>query len=96
MKPVILSADGPFSLYLVPDAVADALNAYCMRFTRVLEKDYDMRYCHGLSGIQYNETDFICWLDDTVCEKGQTCVFVETCDGREIPKAWARYPLFAF
>ena len=54
----------------MPNAVADALNAYCMRFTRVLEKDYDMRYCHGLSGIQYNETDFICWLDDTVCEKG--------------------------
>ena len=96
MKHVVLSADGPFSLSLVPDAVADALNAYCMRFTWVLEKDYEGRYCLRRGGIQYCEADFIRWLNDTICEKGQTCVFVETCNGMEIPKAWARYPGFAF
>ena len=96
MKHVVLSAGGPFSLYLVPDAVADALNAYCMRFTRVLEKDYVGCYCLRRGRIQYCEADFIRWLNDAICEKGQSCVFVETCHGREIPKAWARYPSFAF
>lgn len=41
-----------------------------MRFMRMLEKDYEGRYCLRRSGIQYCEADFIHWLNDTVCEKG--------------------------
>ena len=37
-----------------------------MRFMRMLEKDYEGRYCLRRSGIQYCEADFIRWLNDTM------------------------------
>ena len=33
MKQVLLSADGEISVYYVPDAVADALETYCLEFS---------------------------------------------------------------
>lgn len=35
MKEIILSADGDSIVYLVPDAVADNLEKYCLEFCEV-------------------------------------------------------------
>ena len=64
MKEVILSADGPCSIYLVPAEVADHLRAYCMEFCNDWlphSADAEKYRMHG--GLSYDETAFIDYLN---------------------------------
>ena len=75
MKHIYLSADREVGIYLVPDAVADDLAAYCLRFLNWIHtseearKKYTVIY-KGHEVLQYpDKAAFIDWLN--------TCVFPE-------------------
>ena len=63
MKEIILSADGPSSVYLVPDDVATDLKKYCCEFCCkwIYQSPQKERFKrHG--GVCFDETDFIDYL----------------------------------
>lgn len=60
MKEVILSADGDRIVYLVPDAVAENLDEYCLEFcSDWLRKSPDAERYRVGAGVSYTEADFI-------------------------------------
>lgn len=61
---MILSADGPLTVYSVPDAVAENLEEYCNTFCNEwLQKDPNAeKYRHG-NCVCYTERDFIEYLN---------------------------------
>ena len=60
MKDVILSADGDRVVYLVPDAVADNLDEYCLEFcSDWLRNSPDAERYRVGAGVCYTESDSI-------------------------------------
>ena len=103
MKKVLLSADGEISLFSVPDEVAGDLEKYCMEFCcDWLHKSPDAakyRVKMGdVTGVCYNEKDFIDYLNQHVCEEQSvllttlTGVYV----GDELPEEYIGLPFFNF
>jgi hypothetical protein len=100
MKEVILSADGDSSVYLVPDAVANKLNKYCIDFcdkwlrTSPNAKKYRVKgvYC-------FDEKDFIDYLNEYVFPEEKS-VFVKNLGwtelGKKLPKMYKNHPYFNF
>ncbi|MBR5379170.1 MAG: hypothetical protein IK140_01400 [Clostridia bacterium] len=77
MKKVILSADGPLGLYLVPDIVADSLHEYCLAFCDWLNDSPDAaKYRHFSKDIgtyiAYSQEDFIDYLNKYVFPMDQS------------------------
>ena len=103
MKHVILSADGPSSVYAVPDMVADNLDAYCMEFDQNWLKNAPeaakYRVMRG-GGVVYcfNETAFIEYL--SLLFPSQKPVLVEnlgwTDFEKELPEKYKHFPYFNF
>ena len=103
MKHVILSADGPSSVYAVPDRVADNLDAYCMEFDQNWLKNAPeaakYRVMRG-GGIVYcyNETACIEYL--SLLFPSQKPVLVEnlgwTDFEKELPEKYKHFPYFNF
>ena len=103
MKHVILSADGPSSVYAVPDLVADNLDAYCMEFDQNWLKNAPeaakYRVMRG-GGVVYcfNETAFIEYL--SLLFPSQKPVLVEnlgwTDFEKELPEKYKNFPYFNF
>lgn len=103
MKHVILSADGPSSVYAVPDLVADNLDAYCMEFCTDWLKNAPeaakYRVMRG-GGVVYcfNETAFIEYL--SLLFPSQKPVLVEnlgwTDFEKELPEKYKHFPYFNF
>lgn len=68
MEEVILSADGDSVLYLVPAAVAENLEEYCLKFcSDWLRNSPDAERYRAGKAVCYTEADFIDYLN--------TCVF---------------------
>ena len=63
MKEIILSADGPYYMYLVPDEVAENLEDYCIEFNIWLRKSPDAEKYRAKGGVRYCEQDFIDYLN---------------------------------
>lgn len=60
MKEEILSADGDRVVYLVPDAVAENLDEYCLEFcSDWLRNSPDAEGYRVGAGVSYTEADFI-------------------------------------
>ena len=64
MKYILLSADGPISLYEVPDKIAKDLTKHCIDFLKWVE--------HSPKAKQMNkgyfpEKEFIKYLNDVIC-----------------------------
>ena len=71
MRKVILSADGPLGLYLVPDIVADSLQEYCLAFCDWLNDSPDASKYRRFSKdigtyLAYSQEDFIDYLNKYV------------------------------
>lgn len=71
MKPIALSHDGPVTIYIVPDIVADHLHDYCMEFrSNWLENSPDAAKYYaeidGSFGLCYDESAFIEYLNEYV------------------------------
>ena len=69
MKPVILSADGPLTVYMVPDEVADNLLDYCKEFCNKWLPNspdaakYRLPSSDGRFVLCYSDADFIEYLN---------------------------------
>ena len=78
MKNVLLSADGPLSVYSVPDDVADSLWEYCLEFIDWLHHSPDAEaYVRDTSTgpiICFDESDFIDYLNQYVFQEQSTLV----------------------
>ena len=103
MKQVLLSADGPISVFSVPDQVADNLEQYCNEFCcNWLPKSPDAAKYRVSSGDQvvmcYNEKDFIEYLNQYVCDQQSTLVETIRLNGweDELPEAYRDLPYFYF
>ena len=104
MKPIRLSADGPITVYIVPDVVADHLHEYCLEFCDDwLQNSPDAaKYrveMDGSFGLCYDESAFIEYLNDHVFPeqpsypaKGINPVQSNS----ELPKAYRSVPYFNF
>ena len=103
MKPVILSADNPCKIYMVPDAAAENLDEYCLKFCmdwlkhapeavkyRVIHSGY-VAYC-------YNETAFIEYLN-LIFPKEPSFLVMELgfeYDKEKLPEKYKSCPEFNF
>ena len=103
MKHVILSADGPRSVWAVPDVVADNLDAYCMKFCTDWLKNAPeaekYRVMRGGSVVYFfNEKAFIEYLD--LLFPDEKPVFVRELgflyDREELPDEYKRCPDYNF
>ena len=100
MKNVILSADGDYMLYAVPDIVADDLGRYCMEFctewlfTSPRAERYRRSLPGGIVGVCYNEEDFIAYLNQWVFPQEQSVLIKSL--GAHIAKEYADFPAFYF
>ena len=103
MKQVLLSADGEISVFSVPDEVADHLDRYCRDFCDGwLRKSPDARKYYrkenGWSGLVYDETDFIDYLNQYVFREKSS--LIQTLHGvygeKDLPAEYADLPYFNF
>lgn len=100
MKNVVLSADGDSVVYVVPDAVADHLEEYCLKFCcEWLWHSPDAEKYRTSRGVCYNEEDFIHYLNTYEFPKEKS-EFVEnlrwTDFGRVMPAKYASTPYYNF
>jgi len=103
MKRVLLSADSEISVFMVPDKVADNLEQYCLEFScNWLHKSPDAEKYRvktgGVTGVCFNEKDFIDYLNQYVCEE-QSALIATLTDvyvGTELPEKYFGLPYFNF
>lgn len=104
MKPVRLSADGPITVYMVPDIVADHLHEYCMEFwSDWLQNSPDASKYYieidGSFGLCYDESAFIEYLNDYVFPEQPSYPVkgIEPArNNSELPKEYQSVPRFNF
>ena len=100
LKNIVISADGDRMVYSVPDIVADNLRDFCLEFcgewlpTSPHAKRYRIR-----SGLCYNESDFIEYLNKWVFPDKQS-IFIENLGwidfGAPLPERYKDCPQFNF
>ena len=102
MKKVILSADGPMAVYLVPDQVAENLEEYCGEFRHWMWKNPNgrklLKQCYdGIWIACFDERDFIRYLNDWVFPE-QPSRLVEQLGSclEEPPEEYRDYPQVNF
>ena len=104
MKRVLLSADSEISVFSVPDEVADDLERYCSEFCcNWLHKSPDAakyRVKMGtVTGVRYNEKDFIDYLNQYICEEQSSLITtltnVYSYEGN-LPEEYISLPYFNF
>ena len=100
MKHVILSADGDCVVYLVPDAVADSLEKYCLEFARDwLHHSPRAERFRIEGGVCYSEEDFIAYLNQYVFpeERSVPVKNLGRMDrGEDLPEEYRGCPCFHF
>ena len=97
MKQVILSADGPAKVYLVPDRVADNLEDWCFLFCSgwLPTAPEAAKYRVG-GGLCYNEDDFIEYLNTVEFPDEPSTLVEEIAWETPIPEKYADCPRFNF
>lgn len=100
MKKVLLSADGDSIVYLVPDAVADNLEEYCLEFcSKWLRYSPDAEKYRKDGALYYTERDFIDYLNVYVfpdCKSKMVENLGWTDLGDNLPERYKDYPYFNF
>ncbi len=100
MKKVILSADGDSILYLVPNAVAENLEEYCMKFCADwLWNSPDAEKYRVGNGVCYTEADFVEYLNTYVfpdCKSKMLMNLGWTDYGTKLSLDYRDYPYFNF
>ena len=99
MKKVILSADGPCSVYEVPDKVANNLHQYCLDFCDWVHRSPTTKRISGI--VCFDETNFIDYLNNVVnpnyLEKSRLIKelgYIDDID--ELPEKYRKLPHFNF
>ena len=102
MKPVILGADGPKSVYMVPDIVANHLKEYCLKFCNdwLLNSPEAIRRYHTPDGcLCYNETAFIDYLNKHLFPDQPSFIVPDiepAWHAADLPREYRRIPHFNF
>lgn len=104
MKNILLSADGEISVYSVPDEIADNLREHCIRFCDEWlrkspeAKRYCMRMPNGKMCLCYDESDFIDYLNNFVCDTPSILVekLEDVYELEEVPRKYKDLPYFNF
>ena len=103
MKEVLLSADGEISVFRVPDHVADNLEKYCLDFScHWLHESPDAAKYRVDRGdgfaVNYNEKDFIAYLNQFVCPEPSTLVTTlsNVFSADDVPEEYFGLPYFNF
>lgn len=100
MKKVILSSDGDSVLYLVPDVVADDLEAYCLEFcSNWLCHNSDAEKYRKKGILFYTESDFIDYLNTYIFPKQKSRRLKNlgwTELGEKLPEKYKKYPYYNF
>ena len=100
MNEVILSADGDSIVYLVPDAVADNLEEYCLEFcSNWLHNSPDAEKYRKDGILCYTERDFIDYLNAYVFPHYESKMLKNlgwTDLGENLPEEYKDYPYFNF
>ena len=100
MKEVILSADGDSVLYMVPAAVADNLEEYCLKFcSDWLRNSPDAERYRAGNAVSYTEADFIDYLNTYIfpdCEARMIKNLGWTDLGENLPEEYKEYPYYNF
>ena len=102
MKNILLSADGEISVYRVPDYAADELDEYCETFFRWMKESPDaQRYrfnVNGVACVQYDETDFIRYLNEYVCNERSEIIetLAGVYDEKSVPEKYRGLPYYNF
>lgn len=104
MKNILLSADGEISVYSVPDDIADSLREHCIEFCdRWLQKSpdaarYYVRDPDGEMGLCFDESDFIDYLNNFVCDTPSVLVerLTDVYEYAEVPEKYKGLPHFNF
>ncbi len=103
MKNVLLSADSEISVFAVPDEVADNLDQYCLEFCcKWLWKSPDATKYRVKMGnvivVQYNEKDFIDYLNRHVCNEQSTWIatLANVYGKDKLPEEYVGLPYFNF
>lgn len=99
MKKILLSADGPISIYEVPDKIAKNLEKYCLKFCDWVHTNPSKKIIGGC--VAFDETNFIEYLNNVVnpnyLEKSR---FVKTLgyfdNDEDIPEKYRDLPYFNF
>lgn len=104
MKPIALSHDGPVTIYMVPDKVADNLRKYCLKFCNdwlinsPAANKYRVKLKNGY-GLCYDGDAFIDYLNTDVFP-GQPSTVVERLDDvwadDKLPDKYRGIPRFNF
>ena len=101
MKSVLLSADGPLSVYSVPDIVADNLEEYCLEFCNkwIWTSPHAEKYKTGM-GVCFDERAFIEYLNECIFTDAPSQL-VETLDNvpvgsDDIPEKYKHCKWFSF
>ena len=96
MRCILLSADGPVSLYEVPDKIAQNLRKYCIDFLKWAESGPESkRFRKGY----FPENEFINYLNTVVNPNYiYKSKFIKTLDNStdKIPKQYNDLPYFNF
>ena len=103
MKNVLLSADNEISVFSVPDEVAEKLEQYCLEFCcNWLHKSPEAAKYRvkmgNITGVCYNENDFIDYLNQYVCDEQSNLVttLIDIYDNSTLPKEYVGLPYFNF
>ena len=97
MKKILLSTDGPISVYEVPDKIAKDLHNYCLKFLDWQERGPKREWFR--KNPYYPEAEFIDYLNTVVnpnyLEKSR---FVKTLEAfaYDIPEEYRKLPYFNF
>ncbi len=103
MKNVLLSHDGPISVYSVPDEVADHLEEYGdkFHFQWLQSSPHAAKYRVKLGdtvGFCFDEKDFVDYLNRYICR--EPSVLLETFSGvympEEVPEKYKGLPWYNF
>ena len=100
MKEVILSTDGDSIVYMVPDAVGDYLEEYCLEFRSNWLSNSPESENYRIDGsLFYTEKDFIDYLNAYVfpdCESKMLKNLGWTDLGDNLPEEYKDHPYFNF
>lgn len=104
MKMIFLNHDGPITVYMVPDKVADNLRKYCLRFCNDwLPNDpaaakYRVQFKDGY-GLCYDGDAFIDYLNTSLFPNQPSYVIERLEDAwsaAELPEKYRHLPNFSF
>jgi len=99
MKPVRLCHDGPITVYMVPDSVANNLRTFCLDFVEWLQDSPDAaKYLSG-RGLSYGAEDFIEYLNTYIFPEQPSYIASGTepaLDNSDLSKEYRSVPYFNF